>query len=225
MERSVLRGILLLIAGILFVIAGMWYLHKQGAPKREAYGTLATCLQDSDTTYYGAFWCPQCAKQAALFGDAARKLPYVECSTPDRSDQTEVCKEAQVTNYPTWQFVSGMRCTGVVDERVLAHLASCDAPNFDGTVWTPQSLYEDIVVRSVRERLTQQQVDEAGIEELLQTFADRINTELTDTYGTTIETEESSEQMLESIAIAFSQCAIFEPEVVEVSDVELNPES
>ncbi|MDE0243346.1 MAG: hypothetical protein OYG31_01380 [Candidatus Kaiserbacteria bacterium] len=224
MERGVIRGVLILIAVIIFVISGMWYLHKQGAPKREAYETLAACMQDRGVIFYGAFWCPLCGEQKTVFGGAAKKLPYVECSTPDRSGRTDECEEAQVRNYPTWAFPSGMRCTGVVDERVLAHLSQCDAPNLDGTVWTPQSLYEAIVVQTVKEQLVRQQVDEAEIETAVQSVTEQMDAALTAAHGTTVATEESTTNMLDVIASAFSRCKVFEPETVEVSDVEVNLE-
>ena len=43
----------------------------------------AQCLKDSGTIFYGAFWCPHCQRTKAMFGSAAKLLPYVECSTPD----------------------------------------------------------------------------------------------------------------------------------------------
>src|SRR5579871_5037275 len=53
--------------------------------------TLASCLKSRGVLFYGAFWCPYCAKQKAAFGDAASLLPYVECSNPDGRTQTAIC--------------------------------------------------------------------------------------------------------------------------------------
>ena len=55
-----------------------------------------------------------------MFGSAAPLLPYVECSTPDGKGQLQVCKDKNVTNYPTWEFADESRLTG---ERALQELA------------------------------------------------------------------------------------------------------
>lgn len=66
------------------------------------YDTLAQCIKDKGVTFYGAFWCPHCQKTKAEFGASAKLLPYVECSTPDGSGQTQVCKDKGISEYPTW---------------------------------------------------------------------------------------------------------------------------
>ncbi len=64
----------------------------------------AKCIKDSGAAFYGAFWCPHCKDQKALFGDSAQYLPYVECSTPDGNSELQVCADRGVTVYPTWKF-------------------------------------------------------------------------------------------------------------------------
>ena len=83
--------------------------------------SFAQCLKEKNVIFYGAFWCPHCAKTKAMFGSSAKLLPYVECSTPDGQDQTEVCKEKKITNYPTWVFPDSSTLTG---ERTLQELSS-----------------------------------------------------------------------------------------------------
>ena len=45
---------------------------------------LATHLQDNGARFYGAYWCPACQKQKALFTASADRLPYVECTPGGR---------------------------------------------------------------------------------------------------------------------------------------------
>ena len=80
----------------------------------------AQCLKDKGATFYGAFWCPHCQAQKALFGRSAKLLPYVECSTPDGQRQLQVCQDKQIQSYPTWEFSDGSRING---EATLAQLA------------------------------------------------------------------------------------------------------
>lgn len=92
------------------------------------YEAFAQCITDSGAKFYGAFWCPHCQDQKAAFGKSEKLLPYIECSTADGQGQTEVCKEAQITGYPTWQFADGSRLDGFVQMQALAEKTSCPLP-------------------------------------------------------------------------------------------------
>jgi uncharacterized membrane protein len=81
---------------------------------------LAVHLTQSGAKMYGAYWCPHCQEQKALFGAAASRLPYVECSSGGQgSPQTEECRAARITTYPTW-IINGKR---VEEFLTLAQLA------------------------------------------------------------------------------------------------------
>jgi len=73
----------------------------------------AGCLKDKGVIFYGAFWCPHCAAQKARFGKSAELLPYVECSTPDSRGQLQICKDKNITSYPTWDFPASADPTGL----------------------------------------------------------------------------------------------------------------
>lgn len=89
---------------------------------------LAQCLSAKGATFYGAFWCPHCRAQKALFGKAASALPYVECSTPDGNSQTPACKDKKVVSYPTWIFAGGDELTGEQSFTALAEKTGCIDP-------------------------------------------------------------------------------------------------
>src|SRR5258708_5987025 len=82
---------------------------KELPPPAGMYTAFAKCIASTTTKFYGAFWCPHCHNQKNEFGDAAQYLPYVECSLPDGSGQTQVCIDNNVKNYPTWVFPDGSR--------------------------------------------------------------------------------------------------------------------
>ena len=90
--------------------------------------TLASCLKSRGVIFYGAFWCPYCQKQKALFGDAADLLPYVECSNPDGHGQTQVCIQQGIRKYPTWVFPDGTRVIEELSPQSLAEKSGCAAP-------------------------------------------------------------------------------------------------
>jgi hypothetical protein len=51
---------------------------------------------------YGAYWCPRCTEQKALFGDAAKDIPYVECAKDGVNGRPDLCEKAGVKAFPTW---------------------------------------------------------------------------------------------------------------------------
>ena len=115
----------LLLSGL--IIAGLvWLVLIPAKPgKLDAF---ATCIKDSGATFFGAFWCPHCQNQKAMFGSSAKLLPYKECSTPDGKGQLPVCTDAGVTGYPTWEFADGSREGGEVSLERLALKTSCTLP-------------------------------------------------------------------------------------------------
>ncbi|MES2409335.1 MAG: hypothetical protein V4509_03480 [Patescibacteria group bacterium] len=89
------------------------------------YDALAQCARDSGAKFYGAFWCPHCRDQKKAFGNSAKLLPYVECSTPDAAGQTQICIDNKIDSYPTWEFADGSRITGGITPEQLAEKTSC----------------------------------------------------------------------------------------------------
>jgi len=85
----------------------------------------AQCLNDSGAVFYGAFWCPHCQNQKALFGKSEKLLNYVECSTADGRGQLAVCRDKNITGYPTWEFADGSRLSGEVSLETLAEKTEC----------------------------------------------------------------------------------------------------
>lgn len=89
------------------------------------YDKLATCIADSGAKFYGAFWCPVCNSQKESFGSSKKLLPYIECSTLDRKNQTVACMEAGIEKYPTWEFVGGERVEGALPIEALVDITGC----------------------------------------------------------------------------------------------------
>lgn len=138
-DKSIIGGVvvvLLAVGGILFVIgggsSGVAKVNKplsndevipSSAPKGAL--ELAQCLNAKGATFYGAFWCPHCRAQRALFGSAVTALPYVECSNPDGNSQVQVCKDKKIEGYPTWIFADGATVTGEQTFATLAEKSGC----------------------------------------------------------------------------------------------------
>lgn len=112
-----------IVLAVLIIGGVVWY---EAVPGK--YDTFAECLASQGMTFYGAFWCPHCQAQKAMFGKSVDKLPYVECSTPDGSGQTQVCIDKNIQGYPTWVTASGSTTEGVLTFEQLSALSGCAVP-------------------------------------------------------------------------------------------------
>ena len=106
-----------ILAAIILAIVGLVVWNRTRPSPLDAF---ASCLGQRGATFYGAYWCPHCQAEKALFGRSERLLPYVECAAPNNQGQTRICIEKKIDVYPTWVFADGSRETG---EQSLAHLA------------------------------------------------------------------------------------------------------
>ena len=121
---------------------GIIFLMGCSSQSDPAIDALATCLADQGVKEYGAFWCPNCAKQQKMFGNSYDILKergvYVECDPRcDVSEeelpiacrgmvgQTDLCLEKGVNKYPDWEFADGSRLLGVQELSELAEKSGC----------------------------------------------------------------------------------------------------
>lgn len=119
------KNTVLWIIGIAIVIGAIVLLLVQAAKKPGKYDNLAQCITDSGAKFYGAFWCPHCQAQKAMFGKSAKLLPYIECSEADGSGQLQICIDEKIEGYPTWVFPDGTRETGEHSFEQLAEKTNC----------------------------------------------------------------------------------------------------
>jgi len=110
------------IAVGVLVIGSLAVMWAGSRPPKSQYDTLALaqCLAEKKVTMYGAEWCSHCQAQKALFGEAFKEVPYVEC--PDNIQQ---CIAKGVEAYPTWIFGDGERAVGEQTLQFLAQKAGC----------------------------------------------------------------------------------------------------
>ena len=108
---------------------------------KEQRDAIASCLAEKGVKEYGAFWCPNCAKQQKMFGDSfsiIKERVYIECdprcdvpqdelpmACRGKQARTAECLAKKVEKYPDWEFPSGQRVMGVTPLEVLAEKAGC----------------------------------------------------------------------------------------------------
>jgi len=83
---------------------------------------LAQHLRQTGATMYGAYWCPYCNRQEALFGDAVSQLNIVECDPKGENPRPDLCRQARVTSFPTWK-INGQTISGLRSLEELAELS------------------------------------------------------------------------------------------------------
>jgi uncharacterized membrane protein len=117
---------------IAVLLVGGLHLHYSGVfdaaagPEDPQLQALAIHLTDKGVKFYGAYWCPRCQQQKAVFEASAKRLPYVECSSGGRgSALTKACAAENVKSYPTW-IIGDRRLTGLQTPRSLAAATGFD---------------------------------------------------------------------------------------------------
>ncbi len=94
-----------------------WEISTTSGPAEIA---LAEHLTAVGAKKFGAYWCPHCHEQKELFGEAAfAKIDYVECEAGAKDARPQLCAEAGIRSYPTWE-IKGELYPGV---RLLSELA------------------------------------------------------------------------------------------------------
>ncbi|MBD0267523.1 MAG: vitamin K epoxide reductase family protein [Cyanobacteria bacterium Co-bin8] len=85
---------------------------------------LARHLKAVDAKMYGAWWCPHCYDQKALFGaEAAAQIPYIECASDGKNAQPQQCRShSEITGFPTWE-INGEFYAGTQTLEKLAELS------------------------------------------------------------------------------------------------------
>ncbi|CDM94300.1 MAG: vitamin K epoxide reductase family protein [Limnospira sp. PMC 1291.21] len=67
--------------------------------------SLATHLKQIGAKTFGAYWCPHCYEQKQLFGrQAFAILDYVECDPQGPNARPQLCQQAGINAYPTWEI-------------------------------------------------------------------------------------------------------------------------
>jgi hypothetical protein len=117
---------ILVVFGISLAL-GIFIYIQDLPPPAHLYDALAKCIAHTSTTFYGAWWCPNCAAQKTKFGTGAQYLPYKECALPNQNENA-ACTAAGVTRYPTWVFPDGSRLVGVQSPATLAQKTGCPLP-------------------------------------------------------------------------------------------------
>ena len=113
------------------IIAALGATYYVGYRRRmHRYDDFARCLNQHDVKMYGAYWCPHCSEQKAMFDASFQYVNYIECGIPGSTSQIQqVCTDAGIKHFPTWQFPPmGERVEGAVPLPDLSLRTGCPLP-------------------------------------------------------------------------------------------------
>ena len=96
--------------------------------RNHKYDSFAQCLAGHQAKMYGLYWCPHCADQKAMFGDAFHNVPYVECAIRGSKELAPECQTAGVKLFPSWQFGNDPPKEGVLSLQQLGEKTGCKLP-------------------------------------------------------------------------------------------------
>ena len=118
---------IIFIVLVVLIVGGFGFFMNKSSIGPNKLDGFAQCLKTSGAEFYGAFWCPHCQAQKALFGSSKQYLPYVECSNTDNT-QTQACIDKKIESYPTWIFKDGSTQSGELTLQALAEKTKCVLP-------------------------------------------------------------------------------------------------
>lgn len=112
---------------IVAAFAAAFFLGRRSQHKHDGF---ARCLSERGVKMYGAYWCPHCSEQKEKFSAAFEFAPYTECGVKgDTRAVTQVCKDAGIQHFPTWQFPpTGERVERVFELQELSDRTGCPLP-------------------------------------------------------------------------------------------------
>ena len=88
---------------------------------------LAKFLRERGAVMYGAYNCPHCNSQKALFGGASPFIDYVECNPAGEDAKPTLCYSKGIVHYPTWE-INGNFYEGAKSLQELAQISGYKMP-------------------------------------------------------------------------------------------------
>ena len=114
----------------LLIAAAFGLAYYLGHRSQHQHDSFARCLSQRGVKMYGAYWCPHCSDQKALFNASFKYVNYIECGLPGTTSQLQqVCTDAGIKHFPTWQFPPmGERVEGEIPLGDLSLRTGCPLP-------------------------------------------------------------------------------------------------
>jgi hypothetical protein len=125
----VTSGARVLAIGILIFAAFAGWIVWLRHGRASRYDAFAQCLAAKQVKMYGLYWCTDCAEQERMFGSSFKYVTYIECGVKGSRQEAPECVQANVKNFPTWQFADA-RHEGVLPLKDIGERSGCGLPHF-----------------------------------------------------------------------------------------------
>lgn len=90
---------------------------------------LAMHLKQAGAKMYGTYWCSTCQRQLYRFGsEAASQINYIECDPAGKNPQTDLCRQAKIRAFPTWEINGYLYPPGGLRLEALADYSGYQGP-------------------------------------------------------------------------------------------------
>jgi tetratricopeptide (TPR) repeat protein len=102
-------------------------------PEASSEMALALHLKSIGAKMYGTYWCSVCHWQRDQFHEASSQVEYIECDPRGSNPQTDLCRQAGIRAFPTWEINGRLYPPGGFPLDELADIAGYRGPrNFRG---------------------------------------------------------------------------------------------
>ena len=128
----ILTVVVIVIGIVILAVTTSQKIAKEESISSAGLEKITQGLNSAGVKFYGASWCPHCATQKSWFRKSAKDLPYIECATGGAgSPQTQVCVDAKIESYPTWEFANGTRISTEIMPIDLADVLNIELDESD----------------------------------------------------------------------------------------------
>jgi hypothetical protein len=85
---------------------------------------LASHLKQIGAKMYGTNWCIACNGQKKAFGEKALShITYIECDPGGKDAKPDLCRQLNITSFPTWEIKGKFYCQGGCSLEKLAEVS------------------------------------------------------------------------------------------------------
>lgn len=115
-----------ILVSVFVVLIGLFGLALWQQVRPTGLNDFADCLTEKGAVMYGAWWCPHCQDQKAMFGPSFKRIKSVECGAGKGQFNKDACPN--ITSTPSWADKDGVLTPGTASLQELSERYSCPLP-------------------------------------------------------------------------------------------------
>jgi hypothetical protein len=116
----------MILAAVFLVLGGLIGAAVWQNVRPTGLDSFAQCLTEKGAVMYGAWWCPHCQAQKALFGPSFKYVTEKECGAGKGQFNVAACPG--ITSTPLWKDKDGKEYKGSQELSQLSEIFACELP-------------------------------------------------------------------------------------------------